>query len=662
MPEGLPKYTLGCEAVRWATKYLRHPNGPHAGERWSFIKSQADFLLWWYAVDEDGKWLYHHGARRLAKGAGKALALDTPIPTPTGWTTMGALVYGDDVLDENGDPCRVLATTSEMTGHDCYEVRFRDGSSVVADGGHLWPVGPHGETMTTREIALSHLYAKSETILTIERVDSVPVRCITVDSPSSLFLCGTGRVPTHNSPFAGLLALVELCAPVRLDYFDPNMPGGVVGKPVAMPWVQIAATAASQTANTMRMVRAFAAKGSRVAVDYRLDPGITKIYKPPNGLLEVITSSASTAEGAEISFVVMDEVEHWIPSSGGPVMAETLDRNLAKSGSRALETSNAWQPGQESVAESTYDAWVLQEEGRTRGTSKILYDAKIAPPDTDLADEASLMKGLAFAYGDCNWVDLDVLKERVWSPRTRPEVARRFYLNQPTASEESWVTPMEWAACVDTTRLVADDEAIAMFFDGSKSRDATALMGCCISDGYVFTLGVWEPDPKHDTESVVPVDAVDAAVAQAFDRFSVVAFFADVSEWEGYVKTTWPERYRDDLVVWSSPNTKESHPIAWDMRTRTYDFTMAVELCHEDITSRQLTHDGDSRVARHVINAHRRPNRWGCSIGKETKDSPKKVDAAVCVVGARMVRRLVMSSPEWAKRSEPVRSGRVFGF
>jgi hypothetical protein len=51
----------------------------------------------------------------------------------------------------------------------------------------------------------------------------------------------------------------------------------------------------------MRMVRALAAKGSRLATEYRLDLGKTVIYKPDGGQLEVITSSAAAAEGAEIT-------------------------------------------------------------------------------------------------------------------------------------------------------------------------------------------------------------------------------------------------------------------------------------------------------------------------------------------------------------------------
>jgi DNA segregation ATPase FtsK/SpoIIIE-like protein len=73
-----------------------------------------------------------------ATGAGKALALDTPIPTPQGWTTMGQVRVGSHVFDETGRPCRVLAATPVMHGRPCYEVEFSDGTVIVADAEHLW--------------------------------------------------------------------------------------------------------------------------------------------------------------------------------------------------------------------------------------------------------------------------------------------------------------------------------------------------------------------------------------------------------------------------------------------------------------------------------------------------------------------------------------------
>lgn len=540
LPPGIPDLTLGWIAIEWAATWLKHPNGPRAGLNWEYTESQVRFILHWYSLRPDGRWVYQHGVRRHAKGTGK-------------------------------------------------------------------------------------------------------------------------------SPSSSALAMTELLAPVRLDRFDPDMPGGARGKPVAMPLVQIAAVSEAATANTMRHVRAMTAKTSRVVQEYRLDPGKTVIYAPGGGQLEVITSSAVAAEGAEVTAAFMDEPEHWKPANGGVDLAATIDRNLAKSGSRAIETANAWEPGAGSVAEATFDAWVAQEEGRTKSGALILYDARVAPPDTDLTDEVSLRAGIAHAYGDSYWVDQEIIRDRILSLRTKPDVARRFYLNQPVASQDAWTTQQQWAAIADPARVMADvsdgDEIVA-FFDGSRTRDATALLACHVETGDVFTVDVWEPEPgmSHSPDgSTVPVDEVDAAVARMMDRWDVRAFFADVREWEGFVKVTWPDRYADQLELWAVPSGKEPQAIAWDMRTRVYDFTMACELTLTEIEEKAFIHDGDSRTGRHVVNCRRHPNRWGVSVAKESRDSPKKIDAGVCVIGVRMARRLLLAH----RAAQPVkkqRSGRVHGF
>jgi len=224
-----------------------------------------------------------------------------------------------------------------------------------------------------------------------------------------------------KSPFAAVIALVELCGNVRLKDFDPKAPGGCVGKPVAMPLVQIAATAEIQTENTMRMVRAFAPKGSRIVADFGLDPGEKRYNKAGGGKLHVLTSSSSAAEGGEATCIIGDEPEHWLPSNGGPEFAATLADNLAKSGSRMIETCNSWMPGKDSVAEASFLAWVSQEEGHARGSTKILYDARVAPPTAVLTDSPDKTKGeigvteaLQFVYDDCWWADLEAIKERIW--------------------------------------------------------------------------------------------------------------------------------------------------------------------------------------------------------------------------------------------------------
>ncbi|WP_206060600.1 replicative DNA helicase [Nonomuraea basaltis] len=69
---------------------------------------------------------------------GKALALDTPLPTPTGWTTMGEVKVGDQLIGADGRPTRVVAATEVMYDRPCYEVEFSDGTTIVADAQHQW--------------------------------------------------------------------------------------------------------------------------------------------------------------------------------------------------------------------------------------------------------------------------------------------------------------------------------------------------------------------------------------------------------------------------------------------------------------------------------------------------------------------------------------------
>ncbi|WP_435853150.1 replicative DNA helicase [Streptomyces smyrnaeus] len=84
---------------------------------------------------------------------GKALALDTPLPTPDGWTTMGEVQVGDELLDAHGKPTRVTAATDVMTDRDCYEVTFDDGTNVVADAEHQWLTDTRAARRAAQEAA-----------------------------------------------------------------------------------------------------------------------------------------------------------------------------------------------------------------------------------------------------------------------------------------------------------------------------------------------------------------------------------------------------------------------------------------------------------------------------------------------------------------------------
>ena len=74
----------------------------------------------------------------VARLEGKALALDTPVPTPNGWRAMADLRIGDDVFDERGRPTKVVDATPPTFDRPCREVVFSDDTTVVADAGHRW--------------------------------------------------------------------------------------------------------------------------------------------------------------------------------------------------------------------------------------------------------------------------------------------------------------------------------------------------------------------------------------------------------------------------------------------------------------------------------------------------------------------------------------------
>jgi replicative DNA helicase len=189
---------------------------------------------------------------------GKALALDTPLPTPTGWTTMGAVRVGDQLIGADGQPTQVVAATEVMHARPCYEVEFDDGTVIVADENHQWLTwstsheGPREfsglvppQVVTTAEVArtlrrdaalrrsnhavaltapvrlpagarpvpalgASHrerlhgdqVQPRWRYIADVRAVPSRPVRCVQVNSQDHLYLAGQSMIPTHNSTLA----------------------------------------------------------------------------------------------------------------------------------------------------------------------------------------------------------------------------------------------------------------------------------------------------------------------------------------------------------------------------------------------------------------------------------------------------------------------------
>jgi hypothetical protein len=130
----------GADCFPFATgEMVGHPTGILFGRGVSRTRTEAAGGGGGSPVFVDRFALPNHNMLILASsGAGKALALDTPLPTPDGWTTMGQVAVGDQVINQDGCPVTVTGTSDFQFGRTCYEVVFDDGSTIVADADHLW--------------------------------------------------------------------------------------------------------------------------------------------------------------------------------------------------------------------------------------------------------------------------------------------------------------------------------------------------------------------------------------------------------------------------------------------------------------------------------------------------------------------------------------------
>jgi hypothetical protein len=194
--------------------------------------------------------------------------------------------------------------------------------------------------------------------------------------------------------------------------------------------------------------------------------------------------------------------------------------------------------------------------------------------------------------------------------------------------------------------VLADRDEITLGFDGSRSRshavtDATALIGCRVSDGHLFEIGVWEQPTGPAGEGwEVPTIEVEAAVRSAFERYEVVGFYADPAMWETRI-AEWEATYGQQLTVKAS----RDHPIHWWLNKPTR-VVQAIEQLHSAILQGEMTHSGESTLTRHVLNARRRSGRSGVTIAKEHPESARKIDAAIAAVLAWQARLEAVAKPQ----------------
>jgi hypothetical protein len=465
-----------------------------------------------------------------------------------------------------------------------------------------------------------------------------------------------------KSELAGFIVLFEAMGPARFSHwaeggetYERNgllytySTGEPVGVEVTAPVIRCLATEEGQAGNTYDNVHYNLTEGPLGEGLPRDAAGLTRIFLPGGGEIIPSTASNSAKDGGKETMVVFDET-HLYNRPELKRMYQTVRRNLAKrkiAEPWSLETSTMYLPGEKSVAEETHELAKMIIEGKTK-RQRLLFDHREADADIDLTDEDQVRAGIAEAYGPfAEIMDVDRIVSEIYDPRNDPSDSRRYYFNQPTSARDAWITAPEWNSCY-ADKTVKPGEEITLGFDGSRKRargvtDATALVGCRVSDGHLFEVKVWEqPNGPAGDDWAVPVDEVDYEVEKAFETYNVVGMFADPARWESYI-AKWEAAYGKKLKAKAS----QSNPIAWWLTgNRSYLVVRAVEQFSTAVLDKELTHDGSLALTRHVLNARRRIGRSGITIAKSHPESRDKIDAAISALLAYQARLIALSKGE----------------
>jgi phage terminase large subunit-like protein len=199
-------------------------------------------------------------------------------------------------------------------------------------------------------------------------------------------------------------------------------------------------------------------------------------------------------------------------------------------------------------------------------------------------------------------------------PKMREASFRRARLCQLTDTlEEAWLPPGSWAACTDVSHATHDGAEVVLAFDGSFNGDTTVLVVATVAERpHIDLVELWDAAGTQ-----VPIVDVEASIRAACRRWKVREIDADPFRWARSLQLLEGE----GLPVLEYPQSPGR-------------MTPATARFYEAVVNGQLTHSGDSRLARHIGNAILREDARGARLAKERKDSPRRIDAAVAAVMA----------------------------
>lgn len=474
----------------------------------------------------------------------------------------------------------------------------------------------------------------------------------------------SGPKGKSKSEGAGLVGVAEALAPVRCDGFDAD--GQPVGRPVHSPFIRCLATEEKQAGHTFQNIAFMMGEwgqdthpevygGIKGIGDYR---SAMNIYLRDGGECRASTAGAASKDGGKETFVVPDEIHLYVlPELRG--MYATVMRNLPKRKAAepwSMATTTACKLGEQSVWEVLEAEW---KAGRLGPEWLILH--REARGRIDIQDRDRTLRQLREVYGPAmnpvtGWMDPERVYQTMLDPtECRDEAeAARYYLNRSMPGDDAWIAkkavelaqaghPVGSGTTTDVLAVVPAGEAIAIGFDGSLNDDSTVIRGCRMSDGFRFTIGLWEkPEGASGVGWQVPRRAVLERLRWALRTYRVSRANCDPHEWRTDIEAVADEFNTD-------PEWNIVEPWATSRDTQ---MAYALDRLRVDILQGVTKQSSDAPVLTHYGNTYKRKKGKLVLVSKEYPNSPRKIDSVVADALAYEARASAIANG-W--NAEPVR-------
>mgnify|MGYP000968296856 FL=1 len=422
-------------------------------------------------------------------------------------------------------------------------------------------------------------------------------------------------------------------------------PGEPMGRPWAKPLIQLMATSDDQVDNVYDPLKAMLRYGPD-ASRYTVGEEFTRL--PNDGLIETVTSSAMSRLGNPIIFAGQDETGLYNDTNKLRKPAEHQRRGAAGMGGRSIETTNPWDPSEDSVAQRTWETkrpdvfrfWLNPDE-----------EPSLRHPDGttfSFWNKRERRKILAFVYQGIDHIVIPSIDaEAMEIGEKDPGQAERFYGSRALSGRGVWCVPKRWKDRA-RPRAVPAGALVTAGFDGSDTDDWTGFR-CETREGYQFTpkfpdgrLMIWDP---ASFGGKVPRAEVSAGLAHIVATYQLVRLYGDPPYWESEMDA-WAELYGEDRIIrWYTKRATQMHA--------------AAERLHVDLgkADSEFWHDGCETTRLHVEATHKLPRPTADQPTRYILTKPgdgRKIDMSIPSVLAHEAWGDVTAANEWPETVENV--------